>query len=170
VPYISNIPVLGNLFSNKSSDRQKLNLLVFLTPHVVRTRAQLRALALDERQRFINSLGRKEMHDMPASQIHELYKPSFSISVPPEADLGGTMEAPGVPRAAAPPLAAPPPASGGETPFNTEEIGPSSMSAPATGPVTASGVPEVPVSTSGAAAAGGHTLGATRATVAPAAP
>ena len=170
VPYISNIPVLGNLFSNRSSDRQKLNLLVFLTPHVVRTRAQLRALALDERQRFINSLGRKEMHDMPASQIHQLYKPSFSISVPPEADLGGTMEAPGVPRGSAPPLAAPPPASGGETPFNTEEIGPSSMNAPATGPVTASGVPGVPVSTSGSAAAGGSTLGATRATVAPAAP
>ncbi|HEY2484936.1 MAG TPA: type II secretion system secretin GspD [Candidatus Binataceae bacterium] len=169
VPYISNIPVLGNLFSNKSSDRQKLNLLVFLTPHVVRTRAQLRALALDERQRFINSLGRREMHDMPASQIHELYKPSFSISVPPEADLGGTTEAPGVPRGSAPPLAAPPPASG-ETPFNTEEIGPSSMSAPATGSVAASGVPGVPVSTSGSAAAGGSTLGATRATVAPAAP
>jgi len=169
VPYISNIPVLGNLFSNKSSDRQKLNLLVFLTPHVVRTRAQLRALALDERQRFINSLGRSEMHDMPASQIHELYKPSFSISVPPEADLGGTV-APGVPRGSAPPLATPPPASSGETPFNTEEIGPTSMSAPATGPVAGSGVPGVPVSTSGSPAAGGSTLGATRATVAPAAP
>ena len=169
VPYISNIPVLGNLFSNKTSDRQKLNLLVFLTPHVVRTRAQLRALALDERQRFINSLGRSEMHDMPASQIHELYKPSFSISVPPEADLGGTV-APGVPRGSAPPLAAPPPASSGETPFNTEEVGPTSMSAPATGPVAGSGVPGVPVSTSGSPAAGGSTLGATRATVAPAAP
>jgi general secretion pathway protein D len=169
VPYISNIPVLGNLFSDKASDRQKLNLLVFLTPHVVRTRTQLRALALDERQRFIDSLGRKEMHDLPASQIHELYKPSFSISVPPAADLGGSMEAPGVPRGSAPPLAVPPPASG-ETPFNTEEIGPSSMSAPATGPVTASGVPGVPVSTSGSAAAGGSTFGATRATVAPVAP
>jgi general secretion pathway protein D len=170
VPYISNIPVLGNLFSRKSSDRQKLNLLVFLTPHVVRTRAQLRALALDERQRFINSLGRKEMHDMPASQIHELYKPSFSISVPPEADLGGTMAAPGVPRGSAPPLSAPAPPASGETPFNTEEIGPSSMSAPATGPVAASGVPGVPVSTSGSAAAGGSPLGAARATVAPPAP
>ena len=140
---------------------------MFLTPHVIRTRAQLRALALDERQKFITSLGRKEMHDMPASQIHELYKPSFSISVPPEGDLGGTMEAPGVPRGSAPPLSATPPASG-ETPFNTEEIGPSSMNAPATGPVTTSGVPGVPVSTSGSAVAGGSTLGATRATVAPA--
>src|SRR5262249_37716285 len=115
-------------------------------------------------------LGHKEMHDMPASQIHELYKPSFSISVPPEADLGGTMEAPGVPHSAAPPLAAPPASGGGETPFNTEEIGPSSMNAPAPGPGAASGVPGVPVSTSGSEAAGGGTLGATRATVAPAAP
>jgi general secretion pathway protein D len=125
VPFISNIPVLGNLFSDKSSDRQKNNLLVFLTPHIVRTKEQLRALALDERQKFINSLGRKEMHDMPASQIHELYKPSFSISVPPEADLGGNM----APAHRRPPVSgAPvsgPPTGGSETPFNTEEIGPS---------------------------------------------
>ena len=125
VPFISDIPVLGNLFSDKSSDKQKDNLLVFLTPHIVRSRAQLRALALDERQKYINSLGRTEMHNMPASQIHELYKPSFSISVPPEADLGGHMAPPG---SMPPPTTAGPSSaggsSGGETPFNTKEIGP----------------------------------------------
>ena len=144
VPFISNIPVLGNLFSDKSSDKQKDNLLVFLTPHIVRNRNQLRALALDERQKYINSLGRKEMHDMPASQIHQLYKPSFSISVPPEADLGGHMAPPG----SMPAPTAPPSSGGGETPFNTEEIGPSSMSAPPSGPATASSEPGIPVSRS----------------------
>ncbi|HEV2171562.1 MAG TPA: type II secretion system secretin GspD, partial [Candidatus Binatus sp.] len=79
VPFISSIPVLGNLFSSKSSDKQKDNLIVFLTPHIVRNKSELRELALDERQRFVNSLGRKEIHDMPASQIKEVYKPSFSI-------------------------------------------------------------------------------------------
>ena len=73
VPFISSIPVLGNLFSDKSSDKQKDNLIVFLTPHIVRNKSELRELALDERQRFVNSLGRKEIHDMPASQIHEIY-------------------------------------------------------------------------------------------------
>src|SRR5262249_34866444 len=186
VPFISNIPVLGNLFSAKSTDKQKNNLLVFLTPHVVRNRTQLRALALDERQKYINSLGRKEMHNMPASQIHELYKPSFSISVPPEADLGGTA-GPVPPSPDAPLETAPPPAagvksgtSGGpDTPFNTEEIGPTSMrsaptaisggtsvssSAPFGSYVGSSTVPGVPVTTSGASAAtaapsGGTPLG-----------
>ena len=123
VPFISDIPVLGNLFSDKSSDKQKDNLLVFLTPHIVRSRAQLRALALDERQKYINSLGRTEMHNMPASQIHELYKPSFSISMPPEADLGGHLAPPGVPTREPPPATGPS-SSGAETPFNTKEIGP----------------------------------------------
>jgi general secretion pathway protein D len=135
VPFISDIPVIGNLFSNKSRDRQKNNLLVFLTPHVIRNRSQLRGLALDERQKYMNSLGRKEIHDMPASQLQQLYKPSFSIAVPPEADLGASYGgaaavAPAAPEGSmAAPAVAPPPASGesGATPFNTEEIGPSSM-------------------------------------------
>ncbi len=129
VPYISNLPVIGNLFSFKASDKQKQNLLVFLTPHVVRNRNDLRALALDERQKFVNSLGRKELHDMPASQIREVYKPSFSIAVPPSANLTGPYGAP--PAAPGPenPSASTAPSSGGaaggvETPFNTNEIDP----------------------------------------------
>ncbi|HXW85190.1 MAG TPA: secretin N-terminal domain-containing protein, partial [Candidatus Binataceae bacterium] len=126
IPFISNIPVLGNLFSDKSHDRQKDNLLVFLTPHVIRNRAQLRALALDERQQFIKSIGKKEVHDMEASQIQQLYKPNFSISVPPEVELNSSGGSFAAPAPSAGPLAAPPVGSG-ETPFNTEEIGPSSM-------------------------------------------
>ncbi len=128
VPFISSIPVLGNLFSSKSNDKQKDNLLVFLTPHVIRNRTDLRSLALDERQKFANSLGRKEIHDMPASQIREVYKPSFSIPVSPEADLNAPYAAPatapGPENPAAHEIA---PSSSGETPFNTEEIGPTSI-------------------------------------------
>ncbi|MGB6564951.1 MAG: type II secretion system secretin GspD, partial [Candidatus Binataceae bacterium] len=58
IPFISDIPVIGNLFTDNGSNRQKDNLLVFLTPHVVRTREDLRALALDERQKFTDALGR----------------------------------------------------------------------------------------------------------------
>jgi hypothetical protein len=142
-------------------------LLVFLTPHVIRNRSQLRGLALDERQKFMNSLGRKEIHDMPASQIQQLYKPSFSIAVPPEADLGASYGgaaavAPAAPEGSmAAPAEAPPPASGGsgatgETPFNTEEIGPSSMkhkSAPAPGVASAAGAPAPAAGASSASAA-----------------
>ncbi len=115
VPWISDIPVLGNLFSSYSTDKMKDNLLVFLTPHVVRNKTDLRALALDQRARFTQSLGGREMHDMPASSIRSLYEPSFSVSVPPAADLNsmntGAPVAPGaMPEGDKP------------TPFNTEEI------------------------------------------------
>jgi hypothetical protein len=137
VPFISSIPVLGNLFSNKSSDKQKDNLIVFLTPHIVRNKSELRELALDERQQFVNSLGRKEIHDMPASQIRQVYKPSFSIPVSPAADLnapyGGPPAPPGPENPGASYESAPSSSGGGETPFNTTEIGPTSMNSTAPG-------------------------------------
>ena len=67
---------------------------MFLTPHVVRTRDDLRSLALDERQKFTDSLGRREMHQMPMQQYKQLYQPTFSIPVSPAQDLkdrGSTM-------------------------------------------------------------------------------
>jgi general secretion pathway protein D len=128
VPFISSIPVLGNLFSDKARDRQKDNLIVFLTPHIVRNKSQLRELALDERQRFVNSLGRKEIHNMPASQIREIYNPSFSIPVSPSADLNAPYGGPAAPPGPENPGATETiPSDGGETPFNTTEIGPTSM-------------------------------------------
>jgi general secretion pathway protein D len=141
VPFISSIPVLGNLFSNKASDKQKDNLIVFLTPHIVRNKSELRELALDERQRFANSLGRKEMHGMTASSIHEIYKPSFSIPVSPAADLNAPYNGPVAPPGPENPGAAyetSPSGSSADTPFNTTEIGPTSMSstAPAPSPAT----------------------------------
>ncbi|MDO8432022.1 MAG: type II secretion system secretin GspD [Candidatus Binatus sp.] len=128
VPFLSSIPVIGNLFSSKSNDRQKDNLIVFLTPHVVRNKTDLRSLALDERQRFVNSLGRKEVHDMPASQIHEVYKPSFSIPVSPDADLNAPYNAaPVAPGPENPGARRVAPGNSTDTPFNTTEIGPTSM-------------------------------------------
>ena len=128
VPFISDIPFLGNFFSNKSSDKQKDNLIIFLTPHIVRNKSELRELALDERQKYVNSLGRKEMHDMPLSQIREVYKPSWSIPVSPAADLNANYGAPVVgPGSENPGASMAPPPTSGDTPFNTTEIGPTSM-------------------------------------------
>ncbi len=88
VPYLSNIPVLGNFFSDRQRSGQKSDLMVFLTPHVILNREDLRELSLDERQRFLQTLGRKEVHEMPLAQVREIFKPSFSTSVPPGAEFG----------------------------------------------------------------------------------
>jgi general secretion pathway protein D len=117
VPWISDIPVLGNFFSSKSSDKMKDNLLVFLTPHVVRNKTDLRALALDQRARFTNTLGPREMHDMPSSSIKSLYDPAFSVAVPPAADLNMMNNTGSVAPGGSALIEGDKP-----TPFNTEEI------------------------------------------------
>jgi general secretion pathway protein D len=87
VPFLSDIPVLGNLFSDNSRDVTKDNLLIFLTPHVVRSRDDLQTLAIDERQRFVRALGRQEVNNMPASQFEQLYQPTFNAPISPQQDL-----------------------------------------------------------------------------------
>jgi general secretion pathway protein D len=87
IPFLSDIPVLGNLMSDTSRQGKKDNLLVFLTPHVIRTHDDLQSLALDERQKFVRSLGRKEVNSMPVSQFQQLYQPTFNAPVSPQGDL-----------------------------------------------------------------------------------
>jgi type II secretory pathway component GspD/PulD (secretin) len=131
VPYLSNIPVLGNFFTNRQRNGQKTDLLVFLTPHVILNREDLRELSLDERQRFLQSLGRKEVHDMPLQQVREIFKPSFSVSVPPGAEFGSPNPQPDNGSGSLVPPGAP----GNElTPMNTYEIGPSARRSVPSGP------------------------------------
>ncbi|HXD90748.1 MAG TPA: hypothetical protein VNU00_06780, partial [Candidatus Binataceae bacterium] len=87
VPFLSDIPVIGNLFSDNSRSNTKLNLIVFLTPHVVRSRDDLVALAIDQRQSFVRQLGRQEVNSMPASQFQQLYQPGFNAPISPQHDL-----------------------------------------------------------------------------------
>jgi general secretion pathway protein D len=183
VPFISDIPVIGNLFSDNASDKKKLNLLVFLTPHVIRTREDLRSLALDERQKFTQALGRREMHQMPMEQYRQLYQPSFSVPVSPAQDLKdrGSMMAPpagggfGGGGFGPGPSSMVAPSSPASTPFNTEEIGPSSrrgvvkpapwMTSPPPPAATSSSSPAgtgaaAPVAAAGATLAAAPTSGA----------
>ncbi len=92
VPFLSDIPVLGNLFTDNARSMVKQNLLVFLTPHVVRSRDDLQALAIDERQKFVRTIGRSEVDNMPASQFQQLYKPTFNAPISPQQDLTHARE------------------------------------------------------------------------------
>lgn len=52
IPILGDIPVLGWLFKNKSRQKTKTNLLVFLTPHIVKEAEQLMKLSNDKRMEF----------------------------------------------------------------------------------------------------------------------
>jgi general secretion pathway protein D len=47
VPFLGDIPVLGNLFKSSSTKRKKSNLMVFLHPVVMRTQGESNAITLD---------------------------------------------------------------------------------------------------------------------------
>lgn len=57
VPILGDIPILGVLFSSTSTTKRKTNLLLVLTPHVIREQADLRRIferKMQERQEFID--------------------------------------------------------------------------------------------------------------------
>jgi general secretion pathway protein D len=150
VPFISDIPVLGNLFSDNSREMIKQNLLVFLTPHIIRTREDLQALALDERQKYVRTLGRTEVNNMPPSQFEQMYQPTFNRAVSPQEDLqqyqspGGTMPgasplsgSPSYPSSST--MSAPTPYSGGGSPFSSAPVGGSGAAPGSMPPTTTTG-------------------------------
>lgn len=57
IPLLGDIPLLGALFRRTSTTKSKSNLLLFLTPYIVRTQADLRAIyerKMRERQEFLD--------------------------------------------------------------------------------------------------------------------
>jgi general secretion pathway protein D len=52
VPYLSAIPLLGNLFKHTIKDNSKTELIIFLTPHIVAEPQQLAALTAAENSKI----------------------------------------------------------------------------------------------------------------------
>jgi general secretion pathway protein D len=56
VPLLGDIPILGQLFRNTTKKRTKVNLLVFLTPHIIRDASDFRRIVerkMKERARVV---------------------------------------------------------------------------------------------------------------------
>lgn len=63
VPVLGDLPILGWLFKSKSSTKTKVNMLVFLTPKILRNKTDQQRLLVDktnERLRFIKQNGGKD--------------------------------------------------------------------------------------------------------------
>jgi general secretion pathway protein D len=99
VPYISDIPVIGNLFRFSSDRNRKTNLLIFLTPHIIRTEREQRNLSVAER----NDKMRKHFEErgLRAPHWEQLYRPSWEVrpSIEP-AEPEPEAPAPGAPKEA----------------------------------------------------------------------
>lgn len=56
VPYISDIPVLGQLFSYETKRKEKVNLIILLTPRIVQDQKDMRVVSDESRYRFRDSV------------------------------------------------------------------------------------------------------------------
>jgi len=64
IPFLGDIPLLGQLFRFSAKSNQKTELLIFLTPHIVRMPSQLAALSANETgqsQLITNSISEQEL-------------------------------------------------------------------------------------------------------------
>jgi len=52
VPFLGDIPLLGQLFQSKTSSRQKTNLIVFLNPHVIKEAERLAEITKEKQKEF----------------------------------------------------------------------------------------------------------------------
>ncbi|MDO9308184.1 MAG: type II secretion system protein GspD, partial [Deltaproteobacteria bacterium] len=52
VPFLGDIPGLGWLFKTTTKSRKKTNLLILLTPHIIKDAADLAAVSSDQRVKF----------------------------------------------------------------------------------------------------------------------
>ncbi len=55
IPFFKDVPVLGSLLSNQNNTRDRTELIVLLTPHVIQDQRQARALTEDLRQSLLDA-------------------------------------------------------------------------------------------------------------------
>jgi general secretion pathway protein D len=67
IPVLKDIPVLGSLFGTQDNTRQRTELLILITPHVLQDQRDARALTQDMREKLRNAgLVPQELSNLPA--------------------------------------------------------------------------------------------------------
>jgi len=68
IPYLKDIPILGSLFGTQDNTRQRTELLILITPHVLQDQRDARSLTQDMREKLRNAgLVPQELQAMPKS-------------------------------------------------------------------------------------------------------
>ena len=103
VPFLSRVPLLGELFRVRDTGKKKTNLMVFLQPHILHTDREA-ALETDAKYEYLRDEQRKVGHEtsvLPLAPFQNI-DPLPNLIQP---DLA--KPAPAAPAATPPPLAAP---------------------------------------------------------------
>ena len=81
IPFLSDIPLLGELFKNRNRSRTKTNLMVFIRPTIIRTREEARALSA---QRYGYIRGRQIQHNPNVEPSLDSLVRDYLGTVPPQ--------------------------------------------------------------------------------------
>jgi len=81
IPFLKNIPLLGDAFANQNNQRTRTELLVLITPHIIRTQSDAAAFTADLREELPNASGvQSALSSLPASNAAD-----------PDADLNSRV-------------------------------------------------------------------------------
>ena len=146
VPFLSRIPLIGELFRVRDTSKGKTNLMVFMQPHILHDDREA-ALETDSKYEYVRDQQRRAGHDsavLPLAPFQNV-DPMPPLQHPALAQPAPAAPAPAAPGAAGS-AAAPAPNPSAPAPSTTS---PPSSAAPATAPATAPGAatdspPEAP--------------------------
>ncbi|KYG64881.1 type II secretion system protein GspD [Bdellovibrio bacteriovorus] len=85
VPLLGDIPIIGWLFKSRTIAKEKTNMVVFLTPKIVRTVAdsnKILSQTLDDRVEFIKSQGGVDPYGKKMDPIHQKARGSATPDIP----------------------------------------------------------------------------------------
>jgi general secretion pathway protein D len=116
IPFLGDIPLLGNLFRRTQKSTAKTELIIFLTPHIAQNPSQLVALSEKEKERsngpkaftdkdlnrFLDTLPPKDLHKdahkkAPKETPKPAPKPAIRITVPPPSPATDASVTPAAP-------------------------------------------------------------------------
>ncbi len=107
VPYLKDIPILGVAFRTKTTSKQKTNLLIFITPRIIKDQFDARDVTIEHRDELGNEIGRSAIRpdrqeDLYSDKIDKVIEGRLY-----EGDKPGTILPPPAPPAAPPAPVAP---------------------------------------------------------------
>ncbi|MBX7145186.1 MAG: type II secretion system secretin GspD [Oligoflexia bacterium] len=94
VPFFKDIPVLGHLFKESREDRRRTNLLIFITPRIVKDQFDARDTTLEHRDAFENELRQSDIFPGREEVLHSSRLDNVAELTPFDGKKPSTVKAP----------------------------------------------------------------------------
>lgn len=91
IPYLKDIPVLGHAFKSNSQARLQKNLLIFLTPRIVKDQFDARDATIESRDRLDDVIANYDVNPPRKGTLHNDRINQVAESVPWEGEKPGTI-------------------------------------------------------------------------------